>query len=177
MAKNNSWQESNDKAKVAEALAAKCFSAAGWASLDVSKNKKYQEDDIDFILINRRTGERATLECKSDDTHQYGNFAFESIKNTNTGDLGWALTTKAQYITIYYPAIDTMYLLDGPRMVAWFTENQHRFKEITNSTARREGGALYHSSFRIVNRELFARESGAVIDSFIVSDFLKEQAS
>ena len=177
MAKNNPWLESNEKAKVAEALAANCFSAAGWASIDVSGNKKYQNEDIDFILINRRTGEKATLECKSDDTYQYGNFAFESVKNTNTGDLGWALTTTAQYITIYYPPIDTMYLLDGPKMVAWFTENQHRFRERKNSTARREGGALYHSLFRIVNRELFARESGAVIDSFIVSDFLKEQAS
>ena len=148
--------------------------------LPLKKELDSQEDemeDIDFILINRRTGEKATLECKSDDTYQYGNFAFESVKNTNTGDLGWALTTTAQYITIYYPAIDKMYLLDGPKAIAWFAENQHRFKEITNSTARREGGALYHSSFRIVNRELFARESGAVIDSFIVSDFLKEQAS
>ena len=79
MAKNNSWQESNDKAKVAETLVANCFSAAGWASIDVSGNKKYQKVDIDFILINRRTGEKATLECKSDDTYQYGNFAFESV--------------------------------------------------------------------------------------------------
>ena len=175
MTKNNAWAASLKKAKYAEALTRQIYEKMGCAVTDVSYDPEYQEEDIDMVCTTPDT-QRFTIESKSDDTYQYGNFAFENIKNTNTGEPGWGLTTTADLITIYYPTTDIMYILDGHKTVTWFRENQHRFREVTNSTARREGGVLYQSKFRTVNRELFERESGAVLSVFKTADFLASDA-
>ena len=179
MAKNNAWTTSLEKAKRAEEVTRLVYEKMGWKTKDVRNEPNYQEEDIDFVFFCDIPGheDEFTVESKSDDTYQYGNFAFENIKNTDKGTLGWALTTTAQYITIYYPTADVMYILDGPKTVEWFRQNQHLFPEKKNSTARREGGVLYKSKFRIVNRERFERESGAVLDVFFPSKFLQQKAS
>lgn len=173
MASNNAWVTSLGKAKRAEDLTRKIYEKYGYIIRDVRSDPRYQQEDVDFVCTNPETNEDFTVESKSDDTYQYGNFAFETVKNTNTGVLGWALTTTADVITIYFPTADIMYVLDGQKTVAWFTENQHRFREITNSTARREGGVLYNSKFRIVPRDLFESETkDAVISAFSPSEYL-----
>ena len=175
MAKNNAWTDSLKKAKVAEDITRRVYEKLGWIVTDVRDNPQYQHEDIDFVCTWDQ--DKITVESKSDDTHQYGNFAFETVKNTNTGELGWALTTTADIITIYFPPIDLMYVLDGPKAVAWFMEHQHEFLEKTNHTARREGGVLYDSKFRTVSRDRLERESGAVLSKFHPLEYLKDKVS
>lgn len=175
MAKNNAWNDSLAKAKYAEALTRQVFEKMGCMVTDVSNDPEYQKEDVDLVCTWNQ--EDTTVESKSDDTYQYGNFAFETVKNTNTGELGWALTTTAQIITIYYPKVDVMYILDGQKTVDWFKKHQHLFPEKENSTARREGGVLYYSKFRTVNRKRFEKESGAVLSVFKPAEYLASDAS
>ncbi len=175
MANNNAWNDSLAKAKFAEGLTRQVYEKMGYAVSDVRDNPQYQQEDIDFVCTWNQ--EDTTVESKSDDTYQYGNFAFETVKNTNTGELGWALTTTANEITIYFPPIDLMYILDAQKAITWFKKHQHEFREVTNSTARREGGVLYCSKFRLVNRDRLERESGAVISVFHPQEYLKDKVS
>lgn len=162
---NNSYRfDNNDKdAEAAEKKVAEYF--AKWYNVtSVRDVTEYQEMDIDLILTDKKTGEQTTLEVKSDKTYQYGNFAMEHVSNDLKGTEGCFLKTEADVIAIYYPLVNKLYLLDGPKTVKWFRENQHRFPEKKNGTKKMYGtGELYHSYFRLVNRQLFARETDAVI--------------
>lgn len=172
IAASNKFSVSLKKGKIAEGIVAKVFSHAGWECRDVSDDPKYRKMGIDFVLTDRLTGEEKTLEVKSDDTYQYGNFALEHVSNNGKDDPGWALTTQADYIAIYYPGIDTIYLLNGPKTVEWFTANQHRFKEKQNRTeSEYNGETLYPSKFRIVNRKLYDKEVG-IITMIVANEYL-----
>lgn len=174
IAKLNGFANSDAKAKIAEEKVENCFYHTG--NFDVENVRhipEYREMDVDLILIDKVTGEKQTVEVKSDDFwRDNGNFAIESVSNTNTGSPGWGLFCKADYIAIYYPAVDKLFLLDGPRLVSWFTENQERYPEVTNGTERREGGVLYGSKFRKVKRSDVEREVGLVAE-ITVNEYLK----
>ncbi len=161
---NNSYRfDANDNdAKVAEKKVAEYFDQ--WYNVtSVRDVPEYQGKDIDLILIDKETGEQKTMEVKSDKTYQYGNFAMENISNDLKGTEGCFLTTEADVIAIYYPLVNKLYLLDGPKTVTWFRENQHRCPEKKNGTKKMYGtGELYHSYFRLVNRQLFAKETDAI---------------
>jgi len=179
MAKSNSFKESNEKTKIAEYLVATYLSSLGWAFIFVCDNPKYQAMGIDIICINRRTGEKITIEVKSDDRSDTPNFFFETVSNVKKGSTGWSFSTQAQYVIIFYPLIHTIYILDGQELVAWFCVNHDRqnkygrneFFEITNATKSYDGSDLYKSKGRLINREIFRREVG-FIDKVIVPDYL-----
>lgn len=172
MAASNRFSVSLKQGRVAEGIVTQVFSHAGWAYLDVSDNPECRKMGIDFILIDRLTGEKKTLEVKSDKVHQYGNFSMEHVSNKGIDSPGWALTTKSDYIAIYFSGIDTIFLLDGHKTVEWFTANQHRFKEMVNGTkSEYNEKTLYPSKFRLVSRKLYDKEVG-IIAEIVASDYL-----
>lgn len=72
--------------------------------LDVTKAKKYQEDDVDFI-VQTIDEETYLVEVKADrQSHETGHLAYELWSNSNKGCLA---RSKADYV--YYVTMDKTY--------------------------------------------------------------------
>jgi hypothetical protein len=148
--------------KKAEDMAAKRIKKAGWHVTDVRKNPIYQVKDIDYICSG--FGSIWTVDVKTDRCHYTGNYFFEIISNVETNKAGWGYTSEANYILIVYPtsAGHELHVLDMAKIREWLIKNADKCKVIENTT-KREDGSIYYSQGIIVNRQKFARESGAVM--------------
>jgi len=180
-AKDNAWEESQTKAKVAEEIAMQILHADGWDHvLDKRDDYIFQKMDVDFLTLSRKRVSQF-VEVKSDDCAKNNNYCLEVVSNTDTGTPGWGLTTKADQIWIYRSAFGTIDLLDGPKTVAWLKANHDRQKNgrdeffaLRNGTKKKYGnGTLYPSLCRLVNRDLFAKEVG-IIRRINVRDYLTQ---
>ncbi len=97
--------------------------------IDVRKNEKYQDTDIDFISLNAN-GERVLWEVKTD-TRTTGNIFLEQrvttyVKNDNTGQIlyksdkfGWAHRSQANTIFYFCENLRQVIIFDRLQMNDW----------------------------------------------------------
>ena len=77
--------------------------------VDVRHDKKFQSQDIDFLVENTER-QFTSIEVKTDfQAHTTGNIAYEL---SSCGNLGCFEKTQAQYIFYYVPADKKVYMID-----------------------------------------------------------------
>lgn len=92
------FQESSEAEDAGMPLLVHYFESIGLKVIPA--NIKQQLSGIDFTVI-RSNKQATTAEAKFDQVaNRTGNFFIEIISNTNTGKLGWAITSKAD--DLYY---------------------------------------------------------------------------
>lgn len=86
------------------------FSANGFEIRHVEMSE--QRRGIDRVLIDKKTGKETTVEYKCDTrTQKTGNVFVETISNSKTGALGWALKSQADYIAYYMTGIEEVLII------------------------------------------------------------------
>lgn len=77
--------------------------------VDVRKDKKFQEKDIDFLVENMNR-QFTSIEVKTDfKAHETGNLVYEV---TTSRHIGCFEKTQAEYIMYYIPANKVVYMID-----------------------------------------------------------------
>ena len=127
--------------------------------INIENNKKYQEKDIDGIMVFDTNGyiDLSTFEIKADRWYKTGNYFFEIISNSNTNSLGCFLYTEADYIFYYFLEEKELHILPMPQTRDWFIENQHRFEEKQTAT-KINNTIAYYSIGKLVPRKVLQNE-------------------
>lgn len=158
------------KGKPAETLAAQRIKKAGWEITDVRQDPEYQAKDIDYVCFD--DSDQWTVDVKTDRCYKTQNYFFEVLANVEAKKQGWAYMSEADYILIVYETPTgghELHVIDLPLARAWIKQNEQKCRKIENAT-RRENGSIYHSQGVIYNRQKFAAESGAVIQTLSISE-------
>lgn len=93
---------------------------------DVSDNKLYQVQDIDFLVICNKGN--VSVEVKTDlVAERTGNIFFETESVVENGTKGCLLVSKAEILVYYIPASHTAYFIDLPKFQKWFRDNSYKF--------------------------------------------------
>ena len=86
----------------------------------VQDDKKYQNDDIDFIVY-MKNNKKFTVEVKSD-TYTSGNLYYETKSCIEFNTLGCLEKTKADFIFYYFINFDTLYIFKTNKFRDWVRE-------------------------------------------------------
>ena len=146
----------NGQGKIGEAAAASLITSYGGTVEDVTNNEDLQKLDIDFLACLNDIN--FTLECKYASIDG-GADVFETIKNTNTQQLGWAYGTKADYVTIYKASINQIHIIDVKKMQSWLPQVEDKYKVYYGKTYSEfyKNQILYKSkNVRIPYRDLIS---------------------
>lgn len=93
---------------------------------DVSSNKFFQTQDIDFFVICDKGN--VSVEVKTDlQASKTGNIFFETESIVELGSKGCLLASKAEILAYYIPSNHTAYFIDLPKFQKWFTDNSYKF--------------------------------------------------
>lgn len=93
---------------------------------NVSDNKLYQVQDIDFFVICDKGN--VSVEVKTDlQASKTGNIFFETESVVELGSKGCLLASKAEILIYYIPASYTAYFIDLPKFQKWFRDNSYKF--------------------------------------------------
>lgn len=123
--------------------------------MDVSNDKEYQKQDIDFVLTTGIEGVKdLTVEVKTDrQMGKTGNLCLETITNTVGRKKGWYRTSKADIICFYDTQNDELHIVDFQELKAAVNSTQHREKTIYEW----EGPFLKTAICLIVSKEVFGK--------------------
>ncbi len=160
----------NKHGKVGEAAAVSLITAMGGAVKDVTNNEELQKLDIDYLASLNNID--FTLECKYASIDG-GADVFETIKNTNTQQLGWAYGTKADYVTIYKASMQQIHVIDVKKLQAWLPAVEQNYRVYYGKTYSEfyKNQILYESkNVRIHYRDLI---SNNVLTNIFEYDALK----
>jgi hypothetical protein len=80
--------------------------------------KKYQEEDIDFLVKFKNSNNIASIEVKTD-TYTSGNLYYETISCIETNTLGCLEKTKADFIFYYFNKFDRLYIFKTNLFREW----------------------------------------------------------
>lgn len=146
----------NKCGKIGEAAAVSLIMAMGGTVEDVTNNEKLQESDIDFLACLNNIN--FTLECKYASIDG-GADVFETIKNTNTLQRGWAYGTKADYVTIFKASMNQIHIIDVRALQSWLPAVEQHYKVYYGKTYSEfyKNQILYESkNVRIPYRDLIS---------------------
>lgn len=146
----------NGHGKIGEAAAVSLITSYGGKVEDVTNNAELQEQDIDFLASLNNID--FTLECKFASIDG-GADVFETIKNTNTQQLGWAYGTQADYVTIYKASMQQIHIIDVKKLQAWLPAVEDKYKVYYGKTYSEfyKNQILYKSkNVRIPYRDLIS---------------------
>lgn len=146
----------NKHGKIGEAAAVSLIIAMGGTVKDVTRNEELQEADIDFLASLNNID--FTLECKFASIDG-GADVFETIKNMNTKEPGWAYGTKADYVTIYKASMQQIHIIDVRALQAWLPAVENKYKVYYGKTYSEfyKNQVLYESkNVRIPYRDLIS---------------------
>lgn len=146
----------NGQGKIGEAAAASLITSCGGTVEDVTNNEDLQKLDIDFLACLNNIN--FTLECKYASIDG-GADVFETIKNTNTNEPGWAYGTKADYVTIYKASIFQIHIIDVKKLQSWLPTVEQHYKVYYGKTYSEfyKNQILYESkNVRIPYRDLLS---------------------
>ncbi len=115
----------NRHGKIGEAAAVSLITAMGGAVKDVTHNEKLQKLDVDFLACLNNIN--FTLECKFASIDG-GADVFETIKNMNTKEPGWAYGTKADYVTIYKASMQQIHIIDVRKLQSWLPAVEQNYR-------------------------------------------------
>ena len=146
----------NKHGKIGEEAAASLIAAMGGTVEDVTDNEDLQELDIDFLACLNNIN--FTLECKYASIDG-GADVFETIKNMNTKEPGWAYGTKADYVTIYKASINKIHIINVRALQSWLPTVEQHYKVYYGKTYSEfyKNQILYESkNVRIPYRDLLS---------------------
>lgn len=115
----------NKHGKIGEAAAVSLITSYGGKVEDVTNNAELQEQDIDFLASLNNID--FTLECKFASIDG-GADVFETIKNMNTKEPGWAYGTKADYVTIYKASMQQIHIIDVRKLQSWLPAVEQNYR-------------------------------------------------
>lgn len=115
----------NGHGKIGEAAAVSLITSYGGKVEDVTHNEKLQKLDVDFLASLNNID--FTLECKYASIDG-GADVFETIKNTNTKEPGWAYGTKADYVTIYKASMQQIHIIDVKKLQSWLPAVEQNYR-------------------------------------------------
>ena len=108
MAKSQTYWSDLKAAKEGETIAMNYFKSLDYEIEDVSDNSNYWSQDIDFIA---HKGDRhIAIEVKYDGNIHYTNNILLEIQNVTSGYDGWAIFSKAEFITIVSRETHAIYI-------------------------------------------------------------------
>ena len=120
----------------------------------VQNIKKYQDDDIDFI-VTLKDFRKFTIEVKTD-TYKSGNLYYETKSCIEMNTPGCLEKTKADFIFYYFNKFDRLYILKTNLFRKWVQQEIHKFnlnpknsklnkKEVFNKRANSGPNSIYTS--------------------------------
>lgn len=146
----------NKHGKIGEEAAASLITSCGGTVEDVTNNEDLQKLDIDFLACLNNIN--FTIECKYASIDGGAN-VFETIKNTNTNEPGWAYGTKADYVTIYKASMNQIHIIDVSALQSWLPTVEQHYKVYYGKTYSEfyKNQILYKSkNVRIPYRDLIS---------------------
>ena len=142
------FKTSNELGKIGEEITEKYLDQSNKVKsyINVTKNKKYKDKDIDFITY-MKNGDVITVEAKADKVIS-SNIFFETISNKEKNTLGCMLKTEADYIFYYFIAFKELYILKRKQYVDWVKKEKLYlpgcdYKEFYNRATNPETGLTY----------------------------------
>lgn len=160
----------NKHGKIGEAAAVSLIMGMGGTVHDVTNEEELQKLDIDYLASLNNIN--FTLECKYASIDG-GADVFETIKNTNTKEKGWAYGTKADYVTIYKASMQQIHIIDVKKLQAWLPAAEQNYRVYYGKTYSEfyKNQILYESkNVRIPYRDLI---SNNVLTNIFAYDTLK----
>lgn len=124
--------------------------------IDVSKDKSYQDKDIDFI-VKLKNGENISVELKTD-TYDTGNIFYEAISNQEYNVLGCMIKSKARCLFYYFIKTKELYIIDFKAYKKWVNKNNERFVRKRIKNINKCGNAITHSVGLLIPKRIFERE-------------------
>ena len=113
----------------------------GETVIDVSKNKDYWVQDVDFLAVK---GERTNkIEVKYDNNiYNYQSFFVELLSNVDNQKPGWIDFTKADYI-FYFDTVSYMcYVMKPADLREWLSKNEYQVKYCRKDGYKSSSGAI-----------------------------------
>ena len=137
------FKTSYSVAEIGEQQIAQWLRQKGYKVIDVSMDKQYQAQDIDFICTKLDKSGRTvahTYEVKVD-TYTSGNFFFETVSNDKKHTAGCLQYSNADYLLYYFTREEEIYIFQMWEIRKYIMNNMHRFstKTCQNEFYRSEG--------------------------------------
>lgn len=110
--------------------------------IDVSDDKQYQEEDIDYIVV-MNNGTEKKVEVKTD-TYDSGNLFYETMSCIETNSIGCLEKTGADIIVYYFIKTGEIYFLPTKPFRKWVHREKDNF-QIRNLKNGRYNGSTYTS--------------------------------
>lgn len=127
--------------------------------------KKYQQDDIDFI-VHLSTGKKLSVEVKSD-SYKSGNLYYETKSCVEFDTLGCFEKTKADYIFYYFLNLNVLYIFKTTKFRSWV--RQEIKKHSTNPKASRiQKKEVYNKTQN--NRDVYTSQGYTIPLRYIESE-------
>ena len=124
--------------------------------IDVSKDKTYQDKDIDFI-VKLKSGKNISIELKTD-TYDTGNIFYEAISNKEHNVLGCMIKSKAKCLLYYFIKTKELYIIDFKAYRKWVNKNNKRFAKKKIKNINKSGNSITHSVGLLIPKKIFEKE-------------------
>lgn len=167
------FKTSNELGKIGEEITEKYLDQSNKVKsyINVTKNKKYQNKDIDFIVKTNKQ-KIITIESKADQWDT-SNIFFETISNIEKNTLGCMYKTEADYVFYYFIAFKELYILKREPYVNWF-KKEHlylwgcRDKKVNNKAYDSNGFLYYYQSYGYIipKKHIIEKDFCKIIKNF-----------
>lgn len=130
----------------------------------VQNIKKYQEEDIDFIVTFKNKS-KFTIEVKTD-TYKSGNLYYETKSCVERNTLGCLEKTKADYIFYYFSKYDRLYILKTNPFRNWVKNEILKFSKNPSKSVLNKKEVFNRITFGS-NKGLYTSEGYTIPLSYI----------
>lgn len=131
---NGVWEDDLRDGKRGEKIVAAALKARGHKVEDMSDNWEYRQQDIDFIVTNKK--QRTTLEVKSDSaSERTGNLFIETYNSNNKSHSykGWFFYCAAEYICFLQENLKKIHIISFKDLKN--NINDHNYRTAYSSNA------------------------------------------
>ncbi len=143
---------------------------------DVSFDKEYQEQDIDYLVtftdkkdMNYPPKElKCSIEIKTD-TYTTGNIFFETISNRQKNTKGCMYQSKADYLFYYFINFGELFILQLHNYVVWFDNHYLTEKGFTRKIIHNE---YFDSVGYIFSREKLRKQPFCKVIALNMEEYL-----
>lgn len=138
--------------------------------ISVQNIKKYQDDDIDFIVefTNKKS---ATIEVKTD-TYKSGNLYYETKSCVEKNTIGCLEKTKADYIFYYFNKYDRLYILKTNLFRKWVREEIKNFN-LNPSNSKLNKKQVFNKRYSDNSNDLYTSEGYTIPLHYLEEKLLK----
>lgn len=138
----HSFKKDHQSGKRGEAIFADYLSRKGFKFEDVSENKEYQDDDVDFV-VESKLGKKVSFEVKNDSMiHKTGNIFYESISNVDHNTVGCFEKTKSEFMVICSEPSSVFYIAKSDFLREYVKENKNNLRYISRVPGSNSAGYL-----------------------------------